>query len=45
MSKFLMIADDFTGASDAGVQILAYDCTVTPDSLELRAPVRVQLQL
>ena len=32
-------------ASDAGVQILAYDCTVTPDSLELRAPVRVELQL
>ena len=30
-------------AAAAGVQILAYDCAVTPESLELRAPVRVEL--
>ena len=30
-------------AAEAGVQILAYDCAVTPDSLEIRAPVPVEL--
>ena len=30
-------------ADRAGVQILAMDCTVTPDSMALRAPVPVQL--
>ncbi|MBM6851449.1 DNA/RNA nuclease SfsA [Oscillibacter valericigenes] len=30
-------------AAVSGVQILAYDCRVTPDSLEIRAPVPVML--
>ena len=30
-------------AERAGVQVLAYDCTVTPDSLAVRRPVRVAL--
>ena len=30
-------------AAGRGVHILAYDCTVTPDSLTLRAPVPVEL--
>ena len=30
-------------AAEAGVQILALDCTVTPDSLTLRQPVPVEL--
>jgi len=30
-------------ARDAGVQVLAYDCAVTPDSLTLRAPVPVRM--
>ena len=30
-------------AAAAGVSVLAYDCRVTPDSLELDAPVPVQL--
>lgn len=30
-------------AAAAGVSVLAYDCRVTPDSLELNAPVPVQL--
>lgn len=30
-------------AARAGVQVLAYDCTVTPESMALRAPVEVRL--
>lgn len=30
-------------AAAAGVEVLAYDCTVTPDSVILKAPVPVQL--
>ena len=30
-------------AAAAGVRVLAYDCAVTPDSLEIRAPVPVEL--
>jgi sugar fermentation stimulation protein A len=30
-------------AAAAGVQILAYDCTVTPDTMTLRDPVEVKL--
>ncbi len=30
-------------AANAGVQILAYDCTVTPDSMEIHDPVEVKL--
>lgn len=30
-------------AESAGVKILAYDCTVTPDSMALKSPVPVQL--
>lgn len=30
-------------AAKAGVEILAYDCQVTPDSLELREPVEIRL--
>lgn len=30
-------------AAGAGVQVLAYDCTVTPETLEIRAPVPVEL--
>lgn len=30
-------------AAQAGVQVLAYDCTVTPESMALRAPVEVRL--
>ena len=30
-------------AAESGVQVLAYDCAVTPDSLAIRAPVRVLL--
>lgn len=30
-------------AAKAGVQILAMDCTVTPDSMTLRAPVEIRL--
>lgn len=31
-------------AAEAGVKVLAYDCTVTPDSLRLRSPVPVDLK-
>ena len=30
-------------AGDAGVHILAYDCAVTPESMEIREPVEVRL--
>ena len=30
-------------ASEAGVKVLAYDCTITPDSMTLKTPVPVQL--
>ena len=30
-------------AAAAGVQVLAYDCTVTPESMEIRSPVPVKL--
>ena len=30
-------------AREAGVQILAYDCLVTPDSMTLRRPVEIRL--
>ena len=30
-------------AAAAGVQVLAWDCRVTPDSLTIRAPVQVVL--
>ena len=30
-------------AAQAGVQVLAYDCAVTPDSMQLRLPVLVKL--
>lgn len=32
-------------AERAGVEILAYDCTVTPDTMEIRKPVPVKLSL
>ena len=37
-------ADALQSASKAGVQILAYDCIVTPHSMTLQDPVPVQLQ-
>ena len=36
-------ADALKEASDAGVNILAYTCTVTPDSMILKDPVEVRL--
>jgi sugar fermentation stimulation protein A len=36
-------ADALKEASDAGVNILAYTCTVTPDSMVLKDPVEVRL--
>ena len=36
-------ADALKEAADAGVNILAYTCTVTPDSIELKDPVEVVL--
>ena len=30
-------------AAEAGVQVLAYDCAVTPDTMEIRLPVLVKL--
>ena len=30
-------------AAGAGVQIMAYDCTVTPDSISMRSPVEIRL--
>ena len=36
-------ADALKEASDAGVKILAYTCTVTPDSMVLKDPVEVRL--
>ncbi|MCD8327210.1 MAG: A/G-specific adenine glycosylase [Lachnospiraceae bacterium] len=36
-------ADALRAAAASGVQILAYDCEVTPDSMTLREPVRVFL--
>lgn len=30
-------------AAEAGVRIMAYDCAVTPDSLEINAPVEVRI--
>ena len=34
-------AEELAKARDAGVQVLAYDCRVTPDSLTLDQPVKV----
>ena len=31
-------------AADAGVHILAYDCTITEDSMEICSPVPVKLE-
>ena len=36
-------ADALKEAADAGVNILAYTCTVTPDSIKLKEPVKVVL--
>ena len=36
-------ADALKEASEAGVNVLAYTCTVTPDSIELKDPVEVVL--
>ena len=36
-------AEALCRASEAGVEVLAYDCRVTPDSMEINAPVRVVL--
>ena len=36
-------ADALREAADAGVNVLAYTCTVTPDSIELKEPVKVVL--
>ena len=30
-------------ASQEGVNILAYDCAVTPDSMEIKSPVCIKL--
>ncbi len=38
-------ADALFRAEQAGVQILAYDCKVTPDSMRLNRPVPVRLSL
>ena len=37
-------ADALAKAAEAGVEILAYDCRVTPDSMEINAPVEVRLK-
>lgn len=37
-------ADALCKAAEAGVEILAYDCKVTPDSLTLNCPVPVKLK-
>ncbi|MCM1026646.1 MAG: A/G-specific adenine glycosylase [Roseburia sp.] len=36
-------AEALCRAAEAGVEILAYDCAVTPDSMRLRSPVPVRL--
>ena len=36
-------SDALRAAHDAGVHILAYDCRVTPDSMEINKPVKVRL--
>ena len=36
-------ADALKKAADAGVQVLCYDCIVTPESMVLDAPVKVEL--
>ena len=36
--------DALRQAARAGVQILAYDCAVTPDSIRIRKPVPVILE-
>ena len=36
-------ADALIKAREAGVQILAYDCRITPDSIRVNNPVRVEL--
>ena len=33
-------ADAFTQARDAGVEVIAYDCEITPDGVSLGAPLR-----
>lgn len=37
-------ADALAKAAAEGVEILAYDCRVTPDSMEINAPVEVRLK-
>jgi sugar fermentation stimulation protein A len=37
-------ADALAQAAKAGVQVLCYDCVVTPKSMELDAPVKVELR-
>lgn len=37
-------ADALAKAAEKGVEILAYDCRVTPDSMEINAPVEVRLK-
>ena len=39
-----LFAETLLAAEKAGVHILAYDCLVTADSMEIHAPVRVELQ-
>ena len=36
-------SDALTEAARAGVQLLAMDCAVTPDSMVLRSPVPIHL--
>ena len=31
-------------AKEAGVQVMAYDCDVTPDSMTVRSPVPIRLE-
>ena len=38
-----VFSDALREAANAGVQILAMDCTVTPDTMELRNPVTIKL--
>lgn len=37
-------ADALAQAAKAGVQVLCFDCLVTPETMELDAPVRVELE-
>ncbi|MBR4537830.1 MAG: DNA/RNA nuclease SfsA [Clostridia bacterium] len=37
-------AEALLHAQEAGVQVLAYDCDVTPDSMTVRAPVSIRLK-